>query len=374
MRICITLQSLDETWGGIGVYTKELVNSLLRLDRENEYVLIYPGFGAPRKLRGQYRRYPNVVEVETTESRVPFGPYWDQMIVPSAARKYGANVLFNPFLSVPVRGKFAKVMIMHNVEYHTVPNVYDLGTFARWKFLEKVMLPAADRVISISHRMTLDFRRLMHYPLERVRTVYHGVSPKFRRIDDGERLAWAREQYLLPDHYLLFVGNLYPQKNFGTLARAFASLKNQIPHRLLVAGRPRWKYEEDLALLQQLRITDRVEFLHFVPNDDLPLVYSMADCFIYPSLYESFGLAQLEAMACGCPVIGARSGAIPEISGEAALLFEPLDHEALADAIRRILSDSRLRDELVQKGYARAKEFPWDRCAAETLAVLKEVA
>ncbi|HET7585379.1 MAG TPA: glycosyltransferase family 1 protein [Gemmatimonadaceae bacterium] len=373
MRIAITLQSLDETWGGIGVYTKELVPSLLRADPENEYVLLYPGFGAPRKRLGQFRRFPNVLEVETTESHVPSGTYWDQRIVPAVARRYGVDVLFNPFMSVPIRGKFGKVLIMHNVEYHTVPNVYDFRMFVRWKFLERVILPSADRVISISQVMTDDFAKCMRYPIDQVRTIYHGVSDRFRRVEDPERLAWAREQYVLPERFLLFVGNLYPQKNFATLARAFAALRDEIPHKLVVAGRPRWKYDADLELIERLGIRDRVEFLQFVPHDDLPLVYSMADAFIYPSLYESFGLAQLEAMACGCPVIGARSGAIPEICGDAALLFEPKDDVALAAAIRQVLGDDATRAELVRKGYARAKEFTWARCAEATLDVMREL-
>lgn len=374
MRIAITLQSLDETWGGIGVYTKEIVPNLLQVDSENEYVLLYPGFGAPRKLRGQYRRYRNALELETAESHIPSGVYWDQVIVPKVAKRHGIDVLFNPFLSVPIRGRFGKAMIMHNVEMHTVPNVYDLRRWARWTFREKVVLPAADRVISISKVMTEDFCRHLSYPCEQVRTIYHGVSPKFRRIEDQERLAWGREQYVLPERFLLFVGNLYPQKNFATLVRAFATLRDEIPHQLLVAGRPRWSYDEDLQLIERLQLTDRVEFLQFVPNDDLPIVYTLADAFIYPSVYESFGLAQLEAMACGCPVIGARSGAIPEVSGGAALLFEPRDERDLADAIRSVLGDTAVRQDLVRKGYARAREFTWEKCAKQTLEVLEELA
>ncbi len=372
MRIAITLQSLDETWGGIGVYTKELVPALLSIDRENEYILIYPGFGAPRKRLGQYRKYPNAKEVDTAESRIPSGTYWDQMIVPRVARRYGVDVLFNPFLSVPIRGSFRKVMIMHNVEYHTIPNVYDIMTYVRWTFLEKVLLPAADRVISISNVMTEDFRRSVRYPIERVRTIYHGVNPKFRRIEDPERLARAREDYVLPDKFILFVGNLYPQKNFGTLLRAFARVRNEIPHKLLVAGRPRWKFDDDLKLIDALALTDRVDFLNFVANDDLPMIYTLADCFVYPSLYESFGLAQLEAMGCGCPVLGARSGAIPEIAGDAAMLFDPKDDSELSQAILQVLGDTELRKRLTTRGYARAKEFTWEKCAARTLEVLTE--
>jgi glycosyltransferase involved in cell wall biosynthesis len=283
-------------------------------------------------------------------------------------------VLFNPFLTVPIRGRFGKVMIMHNVEYHTVPKVYDLAMYAWWFMLEKVIMHSADRVISISNVMTEDFRKHVNYPIGQVRTIYHGVNEKFRVETDPARLARAREEYELPERYILYVGHLYPQKNFAVLARAFARLRHTIPHRLLVAGRPRWKADADLRLIQELGIADRVDLLHFVPNDDLPLLYNLADCFVYPSLYESFGLAQLEAMACGCPVIGANSGAIPEITAGTAKLFDPHSPEDLAQAILTVTQDAAVRQDLVDRALVRVKEFTWDRAARETLNVFKELA
>jgi glycosyltransferase involved in cell wall biosynthesis len=374
MRIAILLQSLDETWGGIGVYTREVVSALLRVDSVNEYVLIYPRFGSAKTRRGQFRRHKNAIEIETEFSRVPFGTYWDQVVVPGVATKYDVDVLFNPFLTVPVRGKFGKVMIMHNVEYHVVPKVYDLVMYSWWFMLEKGIMRAADRVISISKVMTEDFRKHVNYPISQVRTIYHGVNKKFRLVTDEEQLAKAREEYELPERFILFVGHFYPQKNFAVLARAFAKLKETIPHRLIVAGRPRWKADSDLQLVQDLGISKRVDMLQFVPNDDLPLIYNLADCFVYPSLYESFGLAQLEAMACGCPVIGANSGAIPEITAGTAMLFDPHSPDELATAILKVTQDQTVRRDLIDRALVRVKDFTWERTAQETLDVFKELA
>jgi len=374
VRIGITLQSLDPTWGGIGVYTRELVRHLLRRDREHEYVLLYPGFGSPRKLSGQYRRYRNVTEVETSGSRIPSGWYWDQVVVPGVAAGLGVDVLFNPFLSVPIRGRFAKVMVMHAVEYHTVPSAYDWRMYLRWSVLEKLILPAADRLISISRTMTDDIRRAVRYPIGKVRTVHHGVGPEFRPVDDEAALDAARETYRLPGSYVLFVGHLYPQKNFATLLRAFERIRREVDHDLVVVGRPRWKYEGDLRLIDTLGLGDRVHFLHYVPYEDLPAIYTLASCLAFPSLYEGFGLVQVEAMACGCPVVAARAGAIPEIAGDAALLFDPTSPDELAGALLRVIRDREAREALVERGRARAGAFTWDRCASETLRVLEEAA
>jgi len=398
MRIAIQLQSWDETVGGIGIYTQEIVRALLRIDTKNEYLLIYPAFGIARTRRGQFRCRKNVIEIEAGLSRLPLEyycsrlyprapgmfeklramlpleTYWDQVVIPRVVKQYGVDVLFNPQLTIPIRGRFGRVTVMHAVEYHTVPNVYTLRMYAWWFLLEKFILPAADRLISLSNTMTEALCKHVKYPSTRVRTIYHGVSDKFRVETNGESLAFARAKYRLPERFILFVGRLYPEKNFVVLARAFARLKDKIPHRLVVAGQPRYKFREDVNLLRQLDIEDRVNFLDYVPNDDLPLIYNLADCFVNPSLYEGFGLAQIEAMACGCPVIAADAGAIPEITKGAAMLFDPHSPEELSQAIVKVTCEPDVRRNLLDRGLIRAREFTWERAARETLEVFRELA
>jgi glycosyltransferase involved in cell wall biosynthesis len=374
MRIGVTLESLKLRWGGIRVYTEEIVKHLLKLDQENEYILMYPSFGVPHQLLGKYHQeHKNVTEVETDFSWTRSGLYWDQIIVPNIAKRYSIDILFNPFLSVPIFGSFKKIMIIHAVEYHTVPNVYNWKLYARWCFLEKILLPSADRVISISNMMTNDLSRTVKYPIENIRTIYHGVSEKFQIIKNMDTLQEAREKYQLPEPFILFVGHIYPQKNFANLVKAFHLITQEIPHELVVVGSPRWKYEDDLRLVDTLNLSGRIHFRHHVPNDDLPAIYNLASCLVFPSLYEAFGLVQLEAMACGCPVIAARAGAIPEISGGAALLFDPHNPGDLAEGILQTINNADFRQSLIRRGLTRAKEFTWDRCAAETLEVFKEV-
>ena len=398
MRIAIQLQSCDESVGGIGVYTQQIVRALLRVDSENEYLLIYPQFGAARSRRGQFRQQRNVTEIEAQVSRlplrsvwdplaariprvmakaravVPLETYWDQIVIPRVVEQHGVDVLFNPQLTIPVRGRFGRVTVMHAVEYHAVPDVYTLRMYAWWFLLEKFILPAADRVISLSNTMTDFVRTHVRYPISQVRTIYHGVSENFRVETNAAQLARARAKYRLPERFILFVGLLYPEKNFAVLLRAFHALKDRIPHRLVVAGQPRYKFGDDMDLIRGLRIGDRVDFLNHVPNGDLPMIYNLADCFVNPSLYEGFGLAQLEAMACGCPVIGANAGAIPEICDGAVMLFDPHNPEELSQAILKVSAEPNVRSELVQRGLRRAREFSWERTARETLEVFKELA
>ena len=377
LRIAITMQSLDASWGGIGVYTLELVESLLRHDRNNSYLLVYPGFGAAQQQAGRFAaQYGNVREVVTTGWSVPNATWWDQLVLPRTLAAHRVDVVFNPFWSAPLFGDYRKVTTMHDVTAALLANTpgraFDLKRRLQQGLRNHLLLGSIDRIISISHTMTADLIRYMRIPEERIRTVCHGVSDRFRPVESADVLARIREEYRLPERFILFVGHIYPQKNFGNLVRAFARIATGLDQHLVVAGRQRWNSEAELALVDELALSDRVHFLSYVEHEDLPALYSLASCFAFPSFYEGFGLVLLEAMACGCPAVASRGGAVPEVAADAALLFDPHSVDELAHSLTRMLTDADLRAEHVQRGRARAAQFTWERCAAETLRVLAE--
>lgn len=377
LTIAITMQSLDPTWGGIGIYTMELVRSLLRRDRDNRYLLVYPGFGKARLQAGRFEaRYENVREVVTTSWSVPNATWWDQVVLPRVLAAHKVDVVFNPFWSAPLFGDYRKVTTMHDVTAALLANTpgraFDLKRRLQQGLRNHLLLGAIDRVISISHTMTADLVRYTRVPAERIRTVWHGVSDRFRPVNSAEVLARIRADYRLPERFVLFVGHIYPQKNFGNLVRAFARIAADLDQHLVVAGRQRWNSENELALVDELGLSDRVHFLSYVEHKDLPALYSLASCFAFPSFYEGFGLVLLEAMACGCPAVASRGGAVPEVAADAALLFDPHSVDEMTECLRRMLTDADLRAEHVHRGLARAAHFTWDRCAEETLRVLAE--
>lgn len=377
LRIAITMQSLDPSWGGIGVYTTELVRSLLRRDRDNSYLLVYPGFGRARLQASRFEtRYENVREVVTTGWSLPNATWWDQIVLPGLLARHRVDVVFNPFWSAPLFGDYRKVTTMHDVTAALLANTpgraFDLKRRLQQGLRNQLLLGAIDRVISISHTMTADLVRYMRIPEERIRTVWHGVSERFRPIESADVLARIRSEYRLPERFVLFVGHIYPQKNFGNLVRAFARIAADLDQHLVVAGRQRWNSEAELALVEELGLSRRVHFLSYVDHEDLPALYSLASCFAFPSFYEGFGLVLLEAMACGCPAVASRGGAVPEVAGDAALLFDPHNVDEMTECLLRMLTEAELRADHVRRGLARAGQFTWDRCAEETLRVLAE--
>jgi glycosyltransferase involved in cell wall biosynthesis len=371
LRIGIPLKSYDPTWGGPGTYTEKLVMHLLRLDTTNEYVLIIPRGQNTANLPRFAETYASVHEVRTA---LGASLWWDQAVVFNVARRWGCDLLFSPVQSSPAIGQFVKVMTVHGAERYMVPGLLDWKNQAKWLFMEKFVLRSVDAIMSVSHTMARDFCNATGYPADRLYTAYLGVDEDFGRVEDSAALDEIRLRYGLADPFVLFVGHLFPNKNLGNLLRAFKLISRKIPHQLVIVGGRRWKFKDDLGLLDSLKLGSRVQVLGFVPRRDLMLLYNEAACFALPSLYESFGLAQLEAMACGCPVVASHTGALPEVAGDAALFCDPYDPRSIGEAIVKLVSDPKLREEQVVKGLARARQFTWERCARGTLKALQAAA
>jgi glycosyltransferase involved in cell wall biosynthesis len=183
----------------------------------------------------------------------------------------------------------------------------------------------------------------------------------------------VRAKYQLPDSFILFVGGLNPLKNFSNLLYAYHRLQADISHQLVVVGFNRWKFAHDLELVDKLGLHDRVRFIGFIPDEEIPAFYTLADVFAFPSLYEGFGIPILEAMACGCPVVTSKTGCGPEVAGEAASLVDPYSPSDIAKAISALLTDGVLRQRLRELGLKRAGQFSWPKCAQQTLALFQSL-
>jgi glycosyltransferase involved in cell wall biosynthesis len=206
----------------------------------------------------------------------------------------------------------------------------------------------------------------------KIHAIYESHHSRFRVLPKGD-LELLREKYHLPEKFLLFVGGLNPLKNFSNLLRAYDILRSKIPHKLVAVGFKRWKFEGDLELVTQLGLEKHVIFTGFVPDEDLPAIYNLADLFVFPSLYEGFGIPVLEAMACGCPVVTTKTGCSREVAGDAALLADPRNPEEIAREISKVLSSPDLRSQMIEKGLSQASRFGWEKTASETLRLMEEL-
>ncbi len=361
------LRHLGQHEGGVKVYTQNIVQHLLAVDGRNRYVLLY----SDERLLGSYAGHPNV---EERCLRVALKLVWDQAAVPLLARREKLDVIFNPKFSVPLFTPVPSVLVLQGSDWFVMP--WGSGWLDRLN--HRLLVPgfckSAEAIIVVSNNIKQDLVKYLGVDPAKIRVVHYGLSPIFQPVRDPERLAETRRAYRLPERFLLYVGQIYPAKNFGGILKAFASLKGRVPHKLVVAGEPRSDYAEELALIDRLGLSEDVLFTGWIPQEELPTLYSLADVFLLPSLYEGFGIPLIEAMGCGCPIVTANVGSPPEVTDGAALLVDPRDVDAIAAAVQAVVGDRALRGRLVERGMARARAFTWEKCARETLEVLESLA
>lgn len=239
-----------------------------------------------------------------------------------------------------------------------------------------LFLKRADAVICVSEHTRRDAQKIYRVPEEKMRVIYEGVHPRFKRITAAGQLQAVRERYRLPDRFILAVGTVEPRKNLITLFEAFKALQaDEAPlvQEVIVVGRQGWLHEATYRAVHEKGLTGQVRFLTTVEDDDLVAMYSLASVLAFPSVYEGFGLPPLEAMACGTPVVASNAASLPEVCGEAAMLISPADAAAWAEALRRVLTDRQLRLDLQAKGPLRAARFTWQRTAEQTLQLYESV-
>jgi glycosyltransferase involved in cell wall biosynthesis len=300
---------------------------------------------------------------------------WEQLLQPPSVAREKLGLLHSMSYVQPLVCPAKSVVTMLDLTFMRMPQ-----SFNRWNRLYLSAMSAisarlCDRIIAISESTRQDVIRFLRVPPEKVEVIHCGVDAPFRPIEDPGVLTRFRQERGVPERFALYLGTLEPRKNVERLIEAYGRLRlaGEIPHKLVLGGARGWLYEKIFARVDQLGLSDDVLFTSYIPYDELALWYNCADCFIYPSLYEGFGLPPLEAMACGTPVVTSSISSLPEVVGAAALTVDPLDVNALAAAIAAVLSDSSLRQRLMTDGPKQAARFSWGNAAARTLACYRGV-
>jgi len=365
MRIGIMLRAIDDRQG-IGVYARNLMDELLPMDPKNEYVLFYK---TPASVKGYADRYPNVTEVVLP---APGKIVWDQIVVPLAARRHNLDVLFHPKFTLPFFTGVKTVMTIHGASWFVHPELYPKFGIAYIRAFMPLYCRKADLILSNSALTTDDFVRILKVPGEKIRTIELGTNSQYKTIDDAQALARIKAQYNLPDKFILSVIRHDPRKNFKNLIAAFRLLRKKTACKLVVTGLGCEKYRQEYALDED-GTSDDVIFTGWVEQTDLPYMYNLAHCMFFPSVYEEFGIPACEAMACGCPPVVSKTGALPGIVRDAGLIVDQFNPPEMAAALERLYTDNALRKKLSARSLERSRVFTWERCARETLEALNSI-
>lgn len=301
---------------------------------------------------------------------------WHQTILPGLARRHEIDVLHVPSYRRLIWPRPCPlVATIHDLAPFRVSRKYDLARMFYGRVVVKHLARRQDQIITVSHNTARDLEQFFKIPQDDIRVIHNGIEHDrfFPRPPDQAKAAVAKK-YRLDNPFFLYVARLeHPGKNHRRLIEAFERFKEETGSDWIMAfGGSDWHGAELIhARIAESAYGSDIRTLGFISNDDLPLLYSAAEAFVYPSLYEGFGLPPLEAMACGCPVISSDRGSLGEVVGDAAWIVEPEDVEEICDALRKLHSEPKARAALVQKGLTRAREFSWERAARETLAVYR---
>jgi glycosyltransferase involved in cell wall biosynthesis len=281
---------------------------------------------------------------------------------------YHATEHLLPRLTIPT------IMTVHDLIFERYPHHHKLTNRAFLRVGMPLFVRSATRIIAVSRHTAHDLNTLYDVPAVKMEVIHEGVDAEFQPATPAE-VATLRARYSAGRPYLLMVGTLEPRKNHRLALAALAQLKAQgYPHRLLVAGGKGWLFGPIIETVTAMGLADDVILTGYVPDEDLPALYTAADCVLLPSHYEGFGLPLLEAMACGVPVIASNASSLPELAGDAALLIDPDDAGALTAAIRRILDQPEFAATLRARGLAQARYFTWESAARQTAQLYLEMA
>ena len=254
MKIGVMLRHYNQHEGGVKVYTNNLLPNLFTLDTNNKYVLIYQD----RELIGTYARFKNVEEIAIS---IPGTILWDQVAAPLLTKRNNIDILFNPKFTIPFLGKTKKVFVVHGSENFVIPDTFIWYDRLYGRMSLPLYCRLSDAFISVSNKVKSDVLKFTDTPPDKVFPVHNGFDKKlFHKIEDEEYLGRVREKYRLPEKFIFWVGQIYPPKNIGRLLRAFAKIKDEVPHDLVLTGQPAWQAEKELRPLRDLDLGDRVRF------------------------------------------------------------------------------------------------------------------
>jgi glycosyltransferase involved in cell wall biosynthesis len=354
--------ALDRSPGGIGRYTAELLAGMRRS-------------GVPITVfwAGRARDHDDVVALPGA-GLLPALLTLGQIQIAWAAWRRGLALVHDPTGAAPLGLTSARrVVTVHDVIPYVYPQTCSRLDWLIYRFWLPLVVSRLDAIITVSAQSKSDIVKYLRVSPEAVIVIPEAASTNYRPLS-ATACQPVLARYGIDFPYVLYVGSIEARKNLPRLLQAFAYLQGRLEHwKLVVVGARRWKSSPVYETVRRLGLEQRVHFTGYVEEADLPALYSAASLFVFPSLYEGFGLPVLEAMACGTPVVTSNTSSLPEVAGDAALLVDPYDVAAIAKAVRRLLEDTALAADLRTRGLARAAQFNWERTARETIAVYERV-
>ncbi|MDI6617126.1 MAG: glycosyltransferase family 1 protein [Clostridiales bacterium] len=367
----ISLDGRGASWyagTGIGTYTRQILKNLLTIDGSNNYYIFWSG--------SEYSPFKRD-NAKISLSSKKHHRFWEQYYIPQVLKSKNVDIYHVPQngMGLPQSKYCLYIATIHDLIPYIMPET--VGRSYLTKFLSQMpqVISNIDMIITVSEWSKKDIMRIFNVPDEKIAVTYLAADEMFTPMDKKAASEFIGQKYGINKNMILYIGGFSPRKNVKSILVAFSMIYKNLSkdYCITIIGSSKDDHQFLTKLAQTLNIDDKVFFTGYVPYGDLPYFYNASDLFVYPSLYEGFGLPVLEAMCCGTPTITSNISSIPEVAGDAALLINPFDTEELAKAMEDVLEDNNKKIDLISKGFKQASKFSWEKTAAETLKIYEKL-
>lgn len=361
MDVIIDARMVNEHLHGIARYTYEIIKNISSND-DIKFKVLINDLQMAKKIFGGFKN----IEFITMKSK--FLSFGEQVEIPHIINKYKNEVIFHSpsFVCSPF-AKCNMVMTIHDLNHIKLPQYYSPFHKYYYKYIVKPSALKCKKIFTVSNFSKSEIVKWLNCDERKVVVTYNGVDSKYKKINDKIKLNEIKRKYNLPDNFILYIGNLKQHKNVEMLIKAIKKVKYDM--KLVINGKPN---ESILKIINELKVKNRIEFIGYIDENDLPYIYNLARIFAFISLYEGFGLPVLEARACGCPVIVSNSSSLPEVAGNSSVLVDPNNELKIVNAINDYLSKP-IDAEMIKRDSEEAKKFRWEITSAKTLEVYRSI-
>ena len=374
MKVLIDATGITRQKAGVGVYARNLIDKLTTTNSDIDFYILAQDDDPELNFGGR----PRVTMVWVSAKyfrRLALRFFLEQVYLPHLLWKRGISVVHSLHYALPYFTLGTKrVVTIHDMTFFSMPEVHERIKIIYFRFFIRAAVRRADELIFISRSAQDDCIARLGKPSGRYCVIPHGKDESLRPRRDDPTVAVLRQKYKLPERFVLYIGTVEPRKNLERLATAFAVIaKDDKTIGLVIAGKMGWMMDKLSGVVERLGLASRVIFTGFILEEEKPVLLSLCTIFVYPSLYEGFGLPVLEALACGAPTITSNTSSLPEVAGAAAILIDPTDTAAMTAAMQRLLDDETLREEVRARGLEQASKFTWGKTASLTANVYRTI-
>ncbi|MEA3449978.1 MAG: glycosyltransferase family 1 protein [Patescibacteria group bacterium] len=377
MKIGIDIRTLmDRYYGGISEFTYRLLKNILEIDQKNQYILYYNSW------RNVSNRIPNF---NSANVKIKFTQYPNKVFnyilqkgfkTPKIDQILGVDRFFMPHLNFAALSNNTRLILtVHDLSFLRFSEHFSLRKNI-WHYLinARKLIERADQVIAISENTKNDIVNLCQIKENKIKVVYSGIGKQFKKLNlEKSEKREIRKKYKLPQKFIFSLNTIEPRKNIIGLIQAFELYCRESKNDaidLVIAGAMGWKYKEIVKFWQNSLVKNRIHFIKYVDNKDKPILYNLAEIFVYPSFYEGFGFPPLEAMACACPVIAGNNSSLSEVCAEASVLVDSNNPQTINQAIFQVLNKEKIKQNLIKKGEIQIKRFNWRKTAREYIDII----